>query len=759
MLIDELKNYSAPCFRDDPPPCTAACPLGLDVRALIDKVQRKNFTAAYRLYRNHVLFPAIISRICLQPCREICVRSRADRSVDLKAIETACVAHTKDERAVAFSAPAKAFTVAVVGAGLSGLACALKLASRNYQVKIYDQAGRLGGRLWNLLPPDIIETELKNQFHGLEYQFFPGHRIDDLNELEAEAVFLAPGPGGPDFGLTDQLDRQSLGSQKPGVFLGGGLLGAEGPEAVEQGIRASFSIEKYLKVGRMDGFEETYLKPSVNEKFYLLPLSPAGEGPALAAGVIPSPEEALAEGGRCQRCQCEMCRTDCDMMRAFKTVPPKMTTDAIASVGSKESITNRVGMKMVNACSQCGLCRRVCPESVDMEMCLLEARRQMHKERVMPPAYHDFWLRDMNFSNQAAYLVHAPAGGVSSRVFFPGCQLGASDPDYVLKTYEYLAGIYPDLALIQSCCGVPADWAGDEELRDSALGQIKRDWEKLGRPTFILACPTCRKTFGRYFPEADSISLYEVLAEHPPARPLSAAISGPVSIFDPCSSRDDPAMQAGVRRLAAAWGAALEELEHSGDRAQCCGFGGQIQAVRPSLVDDIVADRIAQADHEYICYCTNCRDIFAVSGKACRHVLDLLFTGRSGDRRPPSLGQRRKNRLLVKRALAGPDDGSNRPDSGPEEPAMNLIISDELSAKMDRLLILEEEVRAAVAHCETGQKLWNSKTGLFSGHLKIGFITYWVTYAQEEAALRLVNVYSHRMTIVDEPGTGVENDL
>jgi len=529
-------------------------------------------------------------------------------------------------------------------------------------------------------------------------------------------------------------------------------LGADGLQAIENGIRASYSIEKYLKVGGMDGVEDSYLKAGINEKFYLLPLNPSAGNPGLGGDHL-SPEEAQAESGRCGRCNCEICRTDCAMMRTFKTVPAKMTTDVIASVGSKESITNRVGMKMVNTCSQCGLCRRVCPESVDMEICLLEARRQMHKELVMPPAYHDFWLRDMRFSNQEAYLACQPKGRAeSSMVFFPGCQLGASDPDYVLKTHEYLTGIFPDLSLILSCCGVPADWAGDEKLRDTALAQIRKDWERLGQPTFIVACPTCLKTLGRYFPEATTVSLYEVLAKNPPPRAESTETPGQVSIFDPCAGRDDSAMRAGVRQLVEAWGGVVTELDHSGELAQCCGFGGQIQAVRPSLFDEIVADRVSQADHEYICYCTNCRDIFAVSGKASRHILDLFFTGNPADRQPPSLGQRRKNRLALKRFFNEINDpGITGP--GPEESReMKLHISNELLAKMDRLLILEEEVRAVLTHCEYGQKLHNSKTGLFSGHLKIGFITYWVTYAKEDDSVRLVNVYSHRMTITDDQG-------
>lgn len=748
MLIDDFKAYSEPCFRDCPPPCVTACPLGLDVKAVIDKVQRKNFTAAFRLYRNQVLFPVIVSHLCPEPCLNQCVRKNTDQAVFTRKIEAACVAYSKDSKPIAFNVPAKPFTVAVVGAGLNGLSCALKLASRNYSVKIYEKSGHWGGRLHGLLLDDLFLADIDNQFSAVKYEAEFNRPVSDLAEIEADAVYVATGSGGPDFGLRDQLNRQSLGTSRPGVFLGGGLLGAESMESIAQGILASYSIEKFLKVGAMDGIPETQVRPTLNKNFYLLPLTPVDPQPA--AGNDFTPEEAVAEAERCIRCTCSICRDNCEMMRCYKTVPPKMTDDAIASISSKESITSRVGMKMVNACSQCGLCKKVCPEEVDMETCLLEARRVMHQEEVMPPVYHDFWLRDMNFSCHEAYYSYRPQPEAAvDYLFFPGCQLGASDPDYVLKTYDFLTQIHPQTSLIKSCCGVPADWAGNEALRDSALERIKKDWKAQGRPTLVLACPTCKKTFERYFHEARTVSLYELLANAQNSLPPAKLESATVSVYDPCSSREDPSMRKSVRRLVRSLGLQIEEIYDSGESTRCCGFGGHIQAVRASLVDDIVDRRIKASENEYITYCTNCRDLFAVSGKPSRHILDVLFTQNPADRQPPSLGQRRANRLALKYVLA--DKAGVGLEPLRKEDEMNLIIPEELSAKMDRVLILEEEVKAVIKHCEsTGNKLYDSKSELYMGHLKIGYITYWVSYSLEGDAVRLSNAYSHRMTIEEE---------
>ena len=87
MEIEDFKEYTAKCFQGTDAPCMAVCPLKVDVRSVIDKVQKGNFSAAYRAYRNQVLFPGIVSRICEQPCRAVCVRRRVDKAVEMRCIE------------------------------------------------------------------------------------------------------------------------------------------------------------------------------------------------------------------------------------------------------------------------------------------------------------------------------------------------------------------------------------------------------------------------------------------------------------------------------------------------------------------------------------------------------------------------------------------------------------------------------------------------------------------------------------------------
>lgn len=740
-MENDFSHYSAGCFRDSTPPCTCACPFGLDVRALIEKMQRGNFAAAYRAYRNQVLFPDIVSRLCPKPCAAACVRKSHDESVKLHLLEMACVNFCKDRAPFAFNAPAKPHTVAVIGAGLGGLSCALKLASRSYRVHLYDSAAMPGGRLWGVLDPQIFLAEFDLQFSSVDLERHYGYPVTSLDEFNADAIFIATGENGHDFGLRLLPNGHSLGTTRRGVFMGGGIVGVDSMQAIAHGIRASHSIEAYLKVGSMGGVAATFAKSEVNPTFYQLPV-PVQQS-SMDEKDVASKEKVDEESARCLRCNCSLCMDNCEMMQYFRAYPPKITAGITSSLNAIERLTERVAQRLLNSCTQCGVCARVCPKKVDMESCILAARRALHKGNALPPVFHDFWLRDMEHAEGQARYLYIPEGTQRCRwMFFPGCQLGASDPAYVLQTYAHIRSVCPDTALLLSCCGVPADWAGMESRRDEVINGLRKDWEQTGRPTLLLGCPTCCKTLANYFPEAQQQSLFCFLEEYPPET-MPQRVGERAHIFSPCSSEGYPEMLSCVRKLAILAGIQCEE--ESGTEARCCGFGGQIRTANPSLAESIAKKRSEDSSLEFITYCSNCRDIFVSSSKPTRHILDVLFTGNSSLRPPPSLSQRRRNRLLVKAAYAGGEAVSH---AETEEYAMNLVISLELNRKMDMELILEEEVRQTIAYCErTGRKVLDPETKEICGHLKIGIITYWVSYTCHEGCYVLWNVYSHRMGI------------
>ncbi|MDR3295763.1 MAG: FAD-dependent oxidoreductase [Clostridiales Family XIII bacterium] len=753
MDFQDIKFYASDCFHGNPPPCSSACPFGIDVRDLIGKVQKGRYGSAFRAYRDAVIFPDIISRLCPSHCGDFCVRGRlSDGAVDLRRIERGIVANAGRSRdPVKYASRQKTERVAVVGGGLSGLACAFRLASKGYRLTLYESSAKIGGRAGRMLPGGIAEAEIAQVFLHTAYEAKLGETVEDVAPLLAGGgtVYIATGENGNHFGLAEKRDERTLATRMPGVYLGGSLFGCDPAQSVENGLRAASAIEEYLKTGRNDGVGPLFAVRKADERFYALPYAfdaagePAPTAGAAPAETLPEAEECQAEAARCPLCDCTVCMDACELMRHFNQNPKRIAADLGLTVLPVDDKIKRVASRMLNSCSLCGLCTAVCPAGVDTCTAMFESRRILSRAGHLPAAYHDFWMADMAFSLSAdAYALLAPADAESPLLFFPGCQLAASSPETVEHTYAYLRNAVPGASLLLSCCGVPADWAAEEAVLAETTRRLRAEWEKLGQPEFLFACSTCKKSFAKYLPEVRGRLVYEWLSENGGGIPCPApAMKLPAIIYDPCSSTGDVKGRTAVRRIAEKSGFVLENPDSLEEPAACCGFGGHIYPANPGLAAAIAAKRTGGQDNVLLTYCANCRDLFLHEGRSSLHVLDLLFPPKEAYALP-DLTARRENRRNLKKKLTG---------SAPKQkiPAIRLEITRRLTEKMNACLLLREDAEAAVAHCEESHaRIFDPATGHFFGYGKRRVFTVWVEYEMKDPRLAVLhNIYSHRMEI------------
>jgi Fe-S oxidoreductase len=758
----EYEPFAGACVHGELPACSVACPLNLDVREIVRHIQHGSFNAAYKAYRVKAVFPEIVANLCDEPCKAACVRKDLDQSIGLRLLEKACVDHARSRNVPNYNLPPRTQRIAVIGAGLSGLACAVKLAAKSYPVTVYEKSERIGGRLWSLLDPEIFLPALHAQLDATTCDVRLGVTITSPADLAYDALVVATGAGGEDFGLLDGLDLQSFGSRQPGVFLVGSLLGTTPVEDIAQGRIAAFSAEKYLKVGAMDGTPETFRQ---TECKIVMDLSRVETQEAVPVHAEPGEAgegnydegEAQAEAGRCLLCDCTICSNGCELFGALRRMPKQMVADAMASLHTK-----RTGgaARAMSSCNLCGLCGKVCPQGIDMGHFYTDFRVFKQEDATLPPAFHQFFMLDMQHANEEAYLARtAPGHDRAGYAFFPGCQLGASDPRHVALTYHHLRARIPDMALILGCCGAPAEWAAETELRDEVSQRLLAEWERFGRPTFVFACATCRLQFERHMPDIPATSLYELLLQvglpEPDVRKTTAGEHETwteACVFDPCSSRYDESMRLAVRRLSQGAGLRLTELPYSGETAQCCGWGGHIAVANPSLLNTIVENRTHADPRPYITYCANCQEVFGRRGKASRHILDFVLGLDATEQPSPSLGQRRSNRMEAKRTVLEREWGETVADMGDAGKLadMAVSISDELLAKMYDDRILEDDVYRTIAYCEeTGNAVYDPERDLFIGHLRSGVITYWVEYRKSDEGYALSSVFTHRVEILE----------
>lgn len=741
------------CRQNERPFCSVACPFNVDVLDFQYRMANGSYNAAYKTYRNAVAFPDIIAALCPEYCSSVCPRKDLDQSVQLNLLERTCVAKATKKEPTDYNVPKKEGKIAIIGAGLSGLSCALRLAQKRYDVTIYEKSERLGGSLWDILPYELFLGDFERQFQFEEYDVLFNKEIKGIDDLSGEgydAVFVATGKNGIDFGLTAPGVAYCMMDGDIALFAGGSLVNDDKVKAAANGLCMAWSIEVFLKTGSLE-----YPKKAGECKAVADP-----DKLVKAEAVIPannglfSDEEARAEASRCIRCQCDACMNYCDICTFYKKWPMKIRDDVIATVAfsmTKSMIRKTPAKRLVNSCTDCGLCDEVCPESIEIGNMLIEARRHLHSDGAMPGAFHQFWIRDMEFSDSefAALTRGAPEKDKCSHVFFPGCQLGASDPAYVYKSYRWLLDKNPGTGLMLRCCGLPAKWAGDEKMHNQAAEKILSDWNKLGKPVLIMACASCMKHFEQYLPEIDTVSLYEMIKKWGYEDILidkDVHKGKSYSVFDPCSARHKIQMQTAVRDLLLFMGIDHEELP-KGDVHGCCGYGGQGSVANPDFFKHVVQSRSVLSDNPYIVYCINCKDVFKQEGKSALHILDLIFGIDKGDNSLPGLTGRRHNRVdLKEKILKDMFDESMKVKPG--EPGYKLEISDEMHKKMNKLKILEEDVCKVIELGETkNRRVYNQNEGTYICYRVLGDITFWVEYRLKDGKHEIVDVYTHRMKI------------
>ncbi len=776
MDRQQVRERENQCIQEQPPTCTAACPIHVDARGMIACLRKQDFSAAFVIFNRFVPFPRIISRICDHPCEAECRRCELGGAIRINTLERACVEYSTKRPAGATFSSRKSARIAVVGGGLSGLTAAFDLITKGFQVVLFEAGGQLAGRMRQLgeelLPRQGIAedlTVLENELVEVRLNTPVGGSVPTGPSLSAvieefDAVYLGVGSAaaaifGQELALRDDgriaIEDLTFATSNPKVFAGGSQRYGSGSyspiTSVHDGRYAVLSIERFLQKASLSANRDQQ-GPFKTKLF-------TNTGGITLAAAVPmaqprqgySREEAVGEAERCLHCECLECVKVCEYLAHYKSYPKRYIRELYNNYCIV--LGNHLANPLMNSCALCGLCGAVCPEKLDMGEFCLETRQGMVEKGKMPPSVHEFALRDMAFSTSEAFSLarHQPGCERSSHVFFPGCQLSASSPGQVFQLYEHLRQhLEGGVGLILGCCGAPAEWAGRKKTFDDTIGQVRAQWEELGSPPVITACSSCYRMFKDHAPAMPVESLWTVLDQvglPPSAAPGSAAL---VAIHDPCTTRYEDDLQDAVRRLLGKLGVRVSELKDNRRLTTCCGYGGHMAFANPEVADKVVHRRIHDGEADYVTYCAMCRDNFAARGKRTFHLLDLICPSGSGDpaeRRGPGYSQRHENRARLKNRMLKDLWGESVAEKKGYE-AVKLRISSAVQERLDKRLILEEDLYAVIHFAETSnRKLLNRQTNRFMAHHKPAAVTYWVEYSREGGEFVVHNAYSHRMEV------------
>lgn len=198
------------CYFCHDAPCMEACPTSIDIPLFIRQIATGTPEAAARTIFDQNILGGMCARVCPTEtlCEEVCVRETAEsKPVIIGQLQRYATDKLMAENNNPFTRAADTGkSVAVVGAGPAGLACAHRLALHGHSVSLYDARPKGGGL---------------NEFGIAAYKStgnFAQDEIAWLMSIGGITLHL-------DSRLGDTLSLSTLQSHHDAVFLGMGLAG------------------------------------------------------------------------------------------------------------------------------------------------------------------------------------------------------------------------------------------------------------------------------------------------------------------------------------------------------------------------------------------------------------------------------------------------------------------------------------------------------------------------------------------------------
>lgn len=166
QIIKNMENIVNECMGDAEPGCVATCPMHTDAKEYIRLIREDKGFEAIKVIRENLFIPGTLGRICAHPCEKKCKVNEINSPMAIASLKRyAADNFDREEDWDLSTKEANGKTVAVIGAGPSGLQAALELQREGFKVTVFEKLPVKGGMMAvgipeYRLPRNVLEKEI-----------------------------------------------------------------------------------------------------------------------------------------------------------------------------------------------------------------------------------------------------------------------------------------------------------------------------------------------------------------------------------------------------------------------------------------------------------------------------------------------------------------------------------------------------------------------------------------------------------------------
>jgi glutamate synthase (NADPH/NADH) small chain len=226
--VTKLQEQAARCMDCGIPFCHQGCPVGNIIPDWNDLVYRNQWHDAIDRLHATNNFPEFTGRLCPAPCESSCVLGINNDPVTIKQIELTIIERAFAEGWVKpeIAQVKTGKSVAVIGSGPAGMACAQQLARAGHTVTLFERDDRIGGLLRYGIPDFKMQKEVIDR------------RIE---QMRAEGVIFRPSVN-----VGVDITVQQLQDDFDAICLTGGATAGRDLDVPGRELKGTYLAMQYL---------------------------------------------------------------------------------------------------------------------------------------------------------------------------------------------------------------------------------------------------------------------------------------------------------------------------------------------------------------------------------------------------------------------------------------------------------------------------------------------------------------------------------